>query len=86
MDGAAPFLKGKRYGPLPHEARAAIYDFLVEQIHRVRPDVPIALCLDTPAMWAEFRDRLGQDADNYVCVCGPLCTPGHSPLAAAGGR
>lgn len=76
MEGAAPFLAGKRYGPLPHEARAEIYRFLIGEIRRRRPHVPIALCLDTPAMWAEFRDELRQDPDNYACVWGPFCTPG----------
>lgn len=82
MDSAAPFLKGKRYGPLPHEARAEIYRFLIAEIRRERPDIPIALCLDTPAMWAELRDEVRQDADNYACVCGPLCAPGNPQLAA----
>jgi len=82
--GAAPFLKGKRYGPLPHEARAEIHSFLIEELRRRSPDTPIALCLETPAMWAELRDAIRQDPDNYVCVCGPMCAPGHPRLAATG--
>ena len=80
MEGTADFLKGKRYGPLPHEAREAIYDHLITEIKRVSPETPIALCLDTPELWTRFKDRLGMGPDNYVCVCGPLCTPGNPML------
>ena len=86
MEGSAPFLAGRRYGPLPHEARAEIYEFLIGEIRRVSPDTPIALCLDTPAMWAQFRDQLRQGPDDYVCVCGPYCTPGNRQFDVAAGR
>jgi len=77
MRAAAPFLKGKRTGPLPHEARAEIYRHLIAEITRVSPKTPIALCLDTPEMWTQFEDQLNQSAEEYVCVCGPYCTPGN---------
>jgi spore photoproduct lyase len=80
MEGTASFLKGKRYGPLPHEAREEIYDFLITELKRVSPETPIALCLDTREMWTRFRDRLGMGPEHYVCVCGPLCTPGNPML------
>ena len=80
MEGAAPFLKGRQYGPLPHEAREAIYDHLIREIRRVSPKTPIALCLDTPEMWTRFKDVLGQTPDNYVCACGPVSAPGHPLL------
>ncbi len=75
--GAAPFLKGKRYGPLPHEARAEIYQYLIDELTRVAPKIPIALCLETPEMWTQFEGQLNQTAEEYVCVCGPYCTPGN---------
>jgi len=77
MRGAAPFLKGWRYGPLPHEARAAIYRHIIDEITRVSPTTAIALCLETPEMWTVFGKELNQSADDYVCVCGPYCTPGN---------
>ncbi|NQT89545.1 hypothetical protein HQ560_22440 [bacterium] len=83
MKASAPFLQRRRYGPLPHDARAEIYRFLIDEIQRVSPDTPVALCLDTPAMWAEFRDELRQTPDDYVCVCGPTCTPGDPQFDAA---
>jgi len=83
MRGAAPFLKGKRYGPFPHEARAEVHRFLLDEIRRVSPDTPVALCLDTPAMWAELAAGLRQGPDDYVCVCGGHCTPGNPRFEAA---
>ena len=77
MRASAPFLKGQRTGPLPHEARAEIYQHLIDELTRVSPKTPIALCLDTPEMWTQFEDQLGQSAEEYVCVCGPYCTPGN---------
>ena len=77
MEGTAPFLKGRRYGPLPHDARAEIYRFLFDEIRRVSPNTPVTLCLETPAMWAEFGRRPPQVGASYPCVCGPYCTPGH---------
>ena len=77
MRAAAPFLKGKRTGPLPHEARAAMYQHLIDEITRVSPKTPIALCLETPEMWRMFEEQLKQSAEEYVCVCGPYCTPGN---------
>ena len=77
MESAAPLLEGRAYGPLPHEARAEIYRFLMSEVRRVSPATPMALCLETPAMWAELRDLHRQDPEDYVCVCGPRCTPGN---------
>ena len=77
MRAAAPFLKGKRTGPIPHDARAVIYQHLIDEITRVSPTTPIALCLDTPEMWKVFESQLNQSAEEYVCVCGPYCTPGN---------
>lgn len=86
MAGTADFLKGKMYGPLPHEARAEIHGFLINEIRRVSPHTPISLCLETPAMWAEFRAELRQGPSNYVCACGPYCTPGNPQFEVAAGK
>ena len=57
MRAAAPFLKGQRTGPIPHDARAAIHQHLIDEITRVSPKTPIGLCLETPEMWRIFKDR-----------------------------
>ena len=36
-------------------------------------------------MWAALGDLLGQDPWNYVCNCGPQCTPGLRSLDSVQG-
>lgn len=51
-------------------------DFLITEIQRRSPETVVALCLETPEMWRVFGERIGQNPDDYVCNCGPQCTPG----------
>jgi hypothetical protein len=67
---------GKKYGPLPHEARAEIIRFFIEEIRSVNPKVPVGLCLESYEMWQQFGPELGMRAERYLCNCGPQCTPG----------
>jgi spore photoproduct lyase len=88
MESAAPFLKsrGFRSGggtPIPHDARAHMFKFLIDEVRKHSATVPISLCLETPEMWELFRRELGMTADiekrnAYYCNCGPMCTPGHA--------
>ena len=77
MRAAEPWLADRKFGPLPHEARAEIYRFLLDEIARASPDTPVSLCLETPAMWTELGRRPPGPREPYPCVCGPYCTPGH---------
>jgi hypothetical protein len=68
-------------GPMPvfpHEARARVYRFLLEQVRRLAPDMPVSLCGETPQMWEELADELRMTPDNYVCTCGPDSVPGNA--------
>jgi len=62
--------------PFPFEARAKIHRFFIDEITRISPTTRIALCLETPEMWARFGPELGISPDRYLCCCGPQCTPG----------
>jgi len=84
MRDAAEEMAGVRPGPFPHEVRAEIYGYYLEQIRRHDPDVPVFLCTESLAMWAEFEDRLGVDAGHYACGCGPQSPPGVERLAWVG--
>lgn len=77
-------MRGVSAGPFPHEARAEIYDFYLREIRRHDPDVPVFLCTETPAMWADFGPRLGFTAGDYVCGCGPQSPPGARRLEYVG--
>jgi len=53
---------------LPHEARSRLNGFVIEEIRSIDSEVPIALCRETPEMWAEFEADLGLSPAQ--CACG----------------
>ena len=68
---------------IPHEFRKKVYKFIIDELERVSPKTPYALCRGSIPMWddlAEDFKRHGQSPDYYVCNCGPLSTPGHELL------
>jgi hypothetical protein len=85
MESAAPFLEARGFTggggrPIPHDARAYMLKFLIDEIRKHHRTIPVSLCLETVEMWALFQRELGMpvDADKksaYYCNCGPLCTP-----------
>jgi len=87
MEGEAPFLAFRGYTsggghPIPHDARAAMFKFLIDEIRKHNRTIPVSLCLETVEMWALFQDELGMPMDpnkasSYYCNCGPMCTPEH---------
>ena len=66
----------------PHDARAKVYRFFLDEIARRSPGTRVALCGETPEMWDELGPELGMDPDNYACACGPTSVPGHPMLCA----
>ncbi|MBT3290958.1 MAG: hypothetical protein HN380_26675 [Victivallales bacterium] len=87
MEAAAPFLKARGFTggggqPIPHDARAHMLKFLIDEIRKYSQTVPISLCLETVEMWALFQRELGMPMDpdkkaSYYCTCGPMCAPGN---------
>ena len=69
----------------PHEMRADILRFVIEEIKRLRPDQPVSLCMETTDMWRELGRLTGMEPDNYVCCCGPTSVPGHELLGGGDG-
>ncbi|MCG2659659.1 MAG: radical SAM protein [Kiritimatiellae bacterium] len=85
MESAAPFLAARGFTggggrPIPHDARAYMFKFLIDEIRKHSKTVPISLCLETVEMWALFARELGMPVNpekhsTYYCNCGPMCTP-----------
>lgn len=78
---AEPFLTARGYNagnaqPIPHDARLVLLDHMIDDIQRLSPETTIALCLETPEMWARLGPKIGQRPGEYVCNCGPTSTPG----------
>ena len=85
MESAAPFLEARGFTagggrPIPHDARAYMLKFLIDEIRKHSRTIPVSLCLETVEMWALFGRELGMPLNSdkkaaYYCNCGPLCTP-----------
>lgn len=62
--------------PFPFDLRCEVYRFFIDAIRKRSPGTRIALCLETPEIWAKFGPEIGMQPERYLCCCGPLCTPG----------
>ena len=70
-------------GEMPHDYRKKVYRFIIDELERVSPQTPYALCRAPRVMWDEFDEdfaRHDQTPDYYVCNCGPTSAPGHELL------
>lgn len=76
MEKSAEAMKNTITGPFPHEVRAEIYGFYLDEIRKHDANVPVFLCTESPEMWRDFAPRLGLKSSNYACGCGPQCPPG----------
>lgn len=78
--------KGEEYlqgCQIPHQYRKKVYRFIIDELERVSPETPYALCRAPRVMWeclSEDFARHGQSPDYYVCNCGPYSAPGHELL------
>ncbi len=71
---------------IPHDYRKMVYRFIIDELERVSPQTPYALCRAPRIMWDELADDFaphGQTPDYYVCNCGPTSAPGHELLSIA---
>ncbi len=68
---------------IPVDFRRKIYRFVIDELERVSPETPYALCRELRDTWehlAEDFDRHDQHPDCYVCNCGAHSQPGHELL------
>jgi len=66
---------GRHSSPLPFDYRRQMFEFLIAEIRRHSAEAAIAICLDTPRMWAALGTRIGQSPERYFCNCGAHCAP-----------
>jgi spore photoproduct lyase len=74
-------MAGQIVGPLPHYKRAEMYKFLIDELKRLSPETPFSICLESPEMWEELGELMGESPSAYACCCGPVCTPGQPIMA-----
>jgi hypothetical protein len=68
-------MKGVRVGPFPHNVRAEIYRFLINEVRRWDKDVLLYVSTESRGMWDDLKDELGQDPRSYVCACSSVAVP-----------
>jgi len=70
----------------PDRLRMKIYRVVLEEVERISPHTPVALCREKKRVWdalgKEF-ERMGQHPGRYVCNCGPT-SAGPNPLLCRG--
>jgi DNA repair photolyase len=67
--------------PFPEDVRAEIYDHYLSEIRKWNIEVPVSLSTETFSIWRRFQSKLGMNATNYVCGCGPNAVPNRKCLA-----
>lgn len=68
---------------IPDELRREIYRFVIDELERVSPETPYALCREQRKTWDFFAGdfaRHNQHPHRYVCNCGSYSHPGHKLL------
>ncbi len=63
---------------LPMQYRWEIYRYVIDELERVSPETPYALCREQRRTWERFAGDFGshgQHPDYYVCNCGPYSAP-----------
>ncbi len=80
---AAEEMEGVVTGPFPHDVRAEIYHYLIEQVRRWDKEVPLYISTESREMWDEMTDALGQRPESFFCGCTPVGLPGRKLAVSA---
>jgi len=76
MREEAPALNGTHQAPFPLDVRAEIYAHYLNEVKRLSPATPFALCTEHPDLWQMLSDKLAMTPDAMFCCCGGLSAPG----------
>ncbi len=71
---ARSWMNGRRKAPFPFEVRREVYEFCIDEVKRLSPSTPVAVCHGTPRVWRELGPKMGMTPENFVCNCGPTST------------
>ncbi len=84
--GAKEEMKDVRTGPFPHQVRAEIYHYLINEARRWDKDVLLYISTESREMWDELKDELGQNPAAYICGCSSVAVPGRKLALSPGLR
>ena len=76
MREEADALADKHHAPFPLDVRGDIYEHYLNEVDRLSPETPFALCTEHPGLWDRFEDRLKMSRDRMFCCCGGISPPG----------
>ncbi len=82
MRDEAEALDGSHQAPFPLDVRAEIYAHYLDEVKRISPETPFALCTEHPKLWEMLADKLDLLPDAMFCCCGGLSVPGGWPRMA----
>ena len=88
MRETADGLNGGHQAPFPLDVRAQIYQYYIDEVKRLSPQTPFALCTEHPELWEMLGSKLAMTSDNMFCCCGGFSIPGgwHGKAAGQEGR
>ena len=66
---------GTHQAPFPLDVRAEIYSHYLDEVQRLSPHTPLALCTEHPKLWDMLAAKLHMRPDNMFCCCGGLSVP-----------
>jgi len=69
-------LRDVRTGPFPHDLRAEVYRFLIQEVRKHNARIPLYISTESREMWEELKDELGQNPCSFICGCNPVQAPG----------
>jgi len=75
MREEAGALNGTHQAPFPLDVRAEIYEYYLDEVARLSPDTPFALCTEHPKLWEMLAPKLKMSPDAMFCCCGGLSPP-----------
>ena len=75
MREEAPALDGAHQAPFPLDVRAEIYAYYLDEVQRLSPQTPFALCTEHPKLWEMLDARLRMRPGKMFCCCGGLSVP-----------
>ncbi|MFP4028750.1 MAG: spore photoproduct lyase family protein [Candidatus Brocadiia bacterium] len=76
MREEADKLDGTHQAPFPLDGRTEIYQYYIDEIKRISPETPFAICTEHPAVWDALEDQLKMTRTKMFCCCGGMSPPG----------
>ena len=62
--------------PFPHQARAKVYSYYIDEIRRLSPATPVSLCSERRELWDMLAQKLTMSPEDLFCCCGGQSVPG----------